>query len=90
MRHSISLSKKRVLLRGPNCRVWFLVERIHSWRLGVQVRHPSIAPPCHMLWAHLLEGEELDQAFQGKAADDDELCDRRKCHYSEFARAYIL
>ena len=52
------------MLRGPSCRVWFLGETIHSWRLGAQVRHPPLSPPCHMLWAHLLEGEELDRAFQ--------------------------
>ena len=84
MRRSIPLSRKRVLLRGPNCRVWFLGERIHSWRLGVRVRHPPIARPRHMLWAHLLVGEELDQAFQGEAADDDELRDKRRSQYSDF------
>ena len=31
-----------------------------------------------MLWAHLLEGEELDQAFQGDVTDDDELRDALK------------
>ena len=67
---SIPLSKKRVLLKGPNCRVWFLSERICSWRLGVRVRRPPFIPPRHMLWAHLLEGEKLDQAFQGEDADE--------------------
>ena len=87
---SIPLSKKRVLLKSPNCRVWFLGERIHSWRLGVRVRHPPITPPRHMLWDHLLEGEELDQAFQGDADDDDELCDRRRSQYSDFICTQLL
>ena len=90
MRRSIPLSQMRVLLRGPNCRVWFLGERILSWRLGVRVRHPLVAPPRHMLWAHLLEGEELDQAFQGDFADDYELRNRRRSQYSDFIRTQLL
>ena len=90
MRRLIPLSRKRVLLIGPNCRVWFLGERIHSWRLGVRVRHSLIAPPRHMLWAHLLKGEELDQAFQGEVADDDELRNRRRSQYSDFIPTQIL
>ena len=88
MRRSIPLSRMRVLLRGPNCRVWFLGERIHSWRLGVQVRRPPLAPPRHMLWAHLLEGEELEQAFRDQGAD--ELRERRRSQYSDFIHTRLL
>ena len=88
MRRSVSLSQRRVLLRGPNYRVWFLGERIHSWRLGVRVRHPPLAPPRHMLWAHLLEGEELEQALRGQ--DADEFRERRRSQYSDFIRTRLL
>ena len=54
------------------------------------MRRPPIAPPCHMLWAHLLEGEELDQAFQGDFADDYELRNRRRSQYSDFIRTQLL
>ena len=90
MRCSIPLSQMRVLLRGPNCRVWFLGERIHSWRLGDRVRRPPVAPPRHMLWAYLLEGEELDQAFEGEDADGDELRARRRSQYADFVRTRLL
>ena len=90
MRRSIPLSQMRVLLRGPNYRVWFLGERIHSWRLGIRVRCPPVAPPRHMLCAHLLEGEELDQAFEGEDADGDELRARRRSQYTDFVRTRLL
>ena len=54
------------------------------------MRRPPIAPPRHMLWVHLLEGEELDQAFQSDAADDDELHDRRRSQYSDFICTQLL
>ena len=88
MRQSVPLSQRRVLLRGPNCRVWFLGERIHSWRLGVQVRRPPLAPPRHMLWAHLLEGQELEQALRGQDADG--FHERRRSQYSDFIRTRLL
>ena len=88
MRRSVPLSERRVLLRGPSCMVWFLGERIHSWRLGVRVRHPPLAPPRHMLWAYLLEGEELKQALGGDDAAG--LRERRRSHYSEFIRTRLF
>ena len=88
MRRSIPLSQMRVLLRGPSCRVWFLGERIHSWRLGVRVRRPPLAPPRHILWAHLLEGQELEQALRGQDADG--FRERRRSQYSDFIRTRLL
>ena len=88
MRRSVPLSQRRVLLRGPSFRVWFLGERIHSWRLGVRVRRPPLAPPRHMLWDHLLEGEELEQALRGQ--DADEFRERRRSQYSDFIRTRLL
>ena len=88
MRRSIPLSQMRVLLRGPSCRVWFLGERIHSWRLGVRVRRPPLAPPRHMLWAHLLEGQELERALRGQDADG--LRERRRSQYSDFICTRLL
>ena len=41
-----------------------------------------------MLWAHLLEGEELEQAFRGRGAD--ELRERRRSQYSDFIRTHLL
>ena len=70
MTHLISLSRKRVLLRGPGCKVWFLGEMIHSWHLGARVRRPPLPPLHHIFWAHLLEGEELDRACEGEDAMD--------------------
>ena len=54
------------------------------------MRRPPIAPPHHMLWAHLLEGEELDHAFDGKGADDEDLRERRRSQYSDFIRTQLL
>ena len=88
MRQSVPLSQRRVLLRGPNCRVWFLGERIHSWRLGVRVRRPPLAPPRHMLWAHLLERQELERALRGQDADG--FRERRRSQYSDFIRTRLL
>ena len=41
-----------------------------------------------MFHAHLLRGEALAAAYQG--IDADELCDRSKCRYLEFAHAQLL
>ena len=43
-----------------------------------------MAPPRHMLWAHLLEGEELEQALGGANAAG--LRERRRSQYSDFIR----
>ena len=43
-----------------------------------------------MLLAHLLEGEELDQAFEGEDADGDELRARRRSQYADFVRTRLL
>ena len=51
------------------------------------MRRPPLPPPRHMLWAHLLEGEELEQAFRGQGAD--ELHERRS-QYSDFIRTHLL
>ena len=41
-----------------------------------------------MLWAHLLEGEELEQALRGQ--DADEFRERRRSQYSDFIRTRLL
>ena len=41
-----------------------------------------------MLWAHLLEGEELEQALRGQ--DADEFRERRRFQYSDFIRTRLL
>ena len=41
-----------------------------------------------MLWAHLLEGQELEQALRGQ--DADEFRERRRSQYSDFIRTRLL
>ena len=41
-----------------------------------------------MLWAHLLEGEELEQALRSQ--DADEFYERRRSQYSNFIRTRLL
>ena len=41
-----------------------------------------------MLWAHLLDGEELEQALRGQ--DADKFHERRRSQYSDFIRTHLL
>ena len=41
-----------------------------------------------MLWAHLLDGEELEQALRGQDADG--FRERRRSQYSDFVRTRLL
>ena len=79
---------KRVLLKGPDCRVWFLSERVRGWKVAGHMRRVPVSPPNNMFHTHLFRGDALDEACLGE--DADELCDRRKCRYSEFAHAHLL
>ena len=88
MVRSRPLSLRRVLLQGPDCRVWYLGERIRGWEAGSRGRRVPVTPPCGMFHAHLLRGEALAAALQG--TDADELCDRSKRRYHEFVRAQLL
>ena len=78
----------RVLLQGPDCRVWYLGERVRGWQSGGRSIRVPVAPPRGMFHAHLLRGDALDAARRG--ADADELRDRSKRRYQEFARAHLL
>ena len=88
MVRSRPLALRRVLLQGPDCRVWYLGERVRGWEAGSRGRRVPVAPPRGMFHAHLLRGEALAAALQG--TDADELCDRSKRRYHEFARAQLL
>ena len=52
------------------------------------MRRPPLAPPRHMMWAHLLEGQELEQALRGQDADG--FRERRRSQYSDFIRTRLL
>ena len=88
MVRSRPLSQMRVLLQGPDCRAWYLGERVRGWEAGGRARRVPVAPPRGMFHTHLLRGEALAAAFRG--TDADELCDRSKRRYLEFARAQLL
>ena len=88
MVRSRPLAQMRVLLQGPDCRVWYLGERIRGWEAGGRARRVPVAPPRGMFHTHLLRGEALAAAYQG--IDADELCDKSKRRYHEFARAQLL
>ena len=88
MIRSIPLSAKRVLIRGPDYRVYFLGERVRGWQAGGRMRRVPIFPPHGIFHTHLLRGDSLDDSCLGE--DVDELCDRRKHRYLEFTHAYLL
>ena len=88
MLRSRPLSLKRVLLLGPDCRVWYLGERVCGWPAGGRSRRVPLPPPRGMFHAHLLKGDALDEACAGE--DVDELLDRRKGRYSDFACTHLL
>ena len=88
MLRSRPLSLKRVLLQGPNCRVWYLGERVFGWPTGGRSRRVPIPPPHGMFHGHLLRDEALDEACEG--VDVDELLDRRKGRYVDFVRTHLL
>ena len=59
MIRSISLAEKRGLLRGPDCRVWFLGERVCGWQARGRIRRVTISPPYGMFHTHMLRGMPL-------------------------------
>ena len=78
----------RVLLQGPDCRVWYLGERVRGWQSGGRSKRVHVAPPRGMFHGHLLWGDALDAARRG--VDADELLDRSKRRYQEFVWAHLL
>ena len=52
------------------------------------MRRVPVPPPHGIFHDHLLRGDTLDELCSGE--DVDELYNRRKCRYSEFARAHLL
>ena len=52
------------------------------------MRRVPVSPPHGMFYTHLLRGDALDEACLGE--DTDELSNKRKRHYLEFARAHLL
>ena len=78
----------RVLLQGPDCRVWYLGERVRGWQSGGRSRRVPVALPRGMFHGHSLQGDALGAARGG--VDADELRDRSKRRYQEFARAHLL
>ena len=88
MLRSDLLAQKRVLLRGPDCRVWYLGERVRGWPAGGRSRRVPVPPPHGMFHGHLLRGDALDEACEG--TDADEFLDRRKGRYTDLARTQLL
>ena len=88
MLRSRPLSLKRVLLQGPNCRVWYLGETVCGWPAGGHSRRVPVLPPHGMFHGHLLRDEALDEACEGM--DADELLDLRKGQYVDFACTHLL
>ena len=88
MLRSDPLALKRALLWGPDCRVWYLGERVRGWPVGGRSRRVPVPPPRGMFHTHLLRGDALDEACEGM--DADKLLDRRKGRYADFARTHLL
>ena len=76
MLRSDPLAWKRALLRGPDCRVWYLDKRVCGWSARGRLRRVHVPPPRGMFHGHLLKDEALDEACEGM--DADELLDQRK------------
>ena len=88
MLRSDPFARKRALLWGSDCRVWYLGERVCGWPAGGCSRRVPVPPPRGMFHGHLLRDEALDEACEGM--DADELLDRRKGQYTDFARTHLL
>ena len=88
MLRSDPLALKRALLRGPDCRVWYLGRRICGWPAGGRSRRVPVPPPRGIFHAHLLRGDALDEACEGMEAD--ELLDWKKGRYTDFTRTHLL
>ena len=88
MLRSDPLAQKMVLLRGPDCRVWYLSERVCGWPAEGHSRRVPVPPPRGMFHGHLLRGDALDEACEG--TDADEFLDRRKGRYIDFAYTHLL
>ena len=61
---------------------------MRGWEAGGRAMRVLVPPPHGMFHAHLLRGKALAAAYQG--IDADELYDRSKCRYHEFAHAQLL
>ena len=79
---------KRVLLQGPDCKVWYLGKRVYGWHEGGHLRRVPVPPPHGMFHTHMLRGDALDEAWSKE--DADEFRDRSKRRYSKFARTHLL
>ena len=82
------LVERRVLLQGPDYRVWYLGEQVRGWETGSRARRVPVPPPHGMFHAHLLRGEALAAAHRG--FDTEGLCEMSRRRYLEFARAQLL
>ena len=88
MVRSRPLAERRVLLQGPDCRVWYLGERVLGWEAGSRARRVPLSPPHGMFHGHLLRGEALATALRG--TDAEGLRDMSQRRYLDFARAQLL
>ena len=70
MLRSRPLSLKRVLLQGPDCRVWYLGKRVCGWPARGRSRWVPVPPPHGMFHGHLLRDEAIDEACEGMDADE--------------------
>ena len=82
------VAERRILLQGPDCRVWYLGERVRGWEAGGRIRKVPLPPPRGMFHGHLLRGEALAATLRG--TDADGLCDMSQRRYLDFARVQLL
>ena len=88
MVRSRPVAERRILLQGPDCRVWYLGERVRGWEAGGHARRVPLPPPRGMFHGHLLRGEVLAAALRG--TDAEGLYDMTRRCYLDFAHAQLL
>ena len=82
------MAERRVLLQGPDCRVWYLGEQVRGWEAGGRARRVPLPPSRGMFHGHLLRGEALAVAL--RETDAEGLYDMSRRRYLDFARTQLL